>query len=111
MPIGGGGMGNIMKQAQKMQSRLAETQEKLKMKVVEATVGGGAVTCQANGHQEILSVKIKPEVVIEAGDAEDVEMLEELVIAAVNQALQKSQQLAQEEMSKVTGGMNIPGLF
>lgn len=106
-----GGMGNMLKQAQKMQQRMAEVQEKLKMKVVEATVGGGAVTVQLNGHMELLSIRIKPDVVVEAEGPDDVEMLEDLIIAAVNQGMQKAQQLSQEEMGKITGGMNIPGLF
>ena len=111
MKMPSGGMGNLMKQAQKMQQKMAEGQEKLKMKVVEATVGGGAVTVQVNGHQELLSIKIKPDVVVEASDDDDVEMLEDLIIAAVNQGMQKAQELSQEEMGKVTGGMNIPGMF
>jgi DNA-binding YbaB/EbfC family protein len=103
------GLGNIGGLVKKMQSDLARVQGELKEKVVEAAAGGGMVTAMANGQQEILSVKIDPQAV----NADDIEMLEDLIIAAVNQALKKSQELAQEEMKKITGGLglNIPGLF
>ena len=101
------GMGNLMKQAQRMQEQMLEIQEGLKSRTVEATVGGGMVTVAANGQQEILSISISPEVV----DPEDVEMLEDLVLAAVNEARRKSQEMAAQEMEKLTGGMKIPGLF
>ena len=104
---GMGGMGNILKQAQKMQQRLAEVQEELKQRVVEGSAGGGMVRVAANGQQEILSVKIEPEAV----SPDDVELLEDMVLAAVSQALEKSRQLAQEEMAKVTGGLKLPGLM
>ena len=107
---GGVGMtniGNIMKQAQKVQERIAEVQRDLVNKKVEASSGGGMVTVTANGRQEILSVKIDPSVV----SMQDVEMLEDLVLAAVNEALRKSQEIITEEMSKVTGGLKIPGLM
>ena len=107
---GGVGMtniGNIMKQAQKVQERIAEVQRDLVNKKVEASSGGGMVTVTANGRQEILSVKIDPSVV----SMQDVEMLEDLVLAAVNEALRKSQEIITEEMSKVTGGRKIPGLM
>ncbi|MBI3814666.1 MAG: YbaB/EbfC family nucleoid-associated protein [Nitrospinae bacterium] len=98
--------GNIMKQAQKIQEKIAEVQKDLVNRRVEASSGGGMVTVVANGKQEVLSVKIDPSVV----SSQDVEMLEDLVTAAVNEALRKSQELISEEMSKVTGGIKIPGL-
>ena len=100
-------IGNIMKQAQKVQERIAEVQRDLINKKVEASSGGGMVTVTANGRQEILSVKIDPSVV----NMQDVEMLEDLVLAAVNEALRKSQEIITEEISKVTGGLKIPGLM
>jgi len=100
-------IGNRMKQAQKVQERIAEVQRDLINKKVEASSGGGMVTVTANGRQEILSVKIDPSVV----NMQDVEMLEDLVLAAVNEALRKSQEIITEEMSKVTGGLKIPGLM
>ncbi|PLX85626.1 MAG: YbaB/EbfC family nucleoid-associated protein [Desulfuromonas sp.] len=101
------GMGNIMKQAQLMQQKMARLQEDLGNREVEASSGGGMVTATVNGKQQLLSLKIEPSAV----DAEDVEMLQDLVIAAVNEAIKKSQDMAQQEMSKITGGMQIPGLF
>lgn len=102
-----GGFGDIIKQAQQMQRRMAEVQKELKERVVEAQAGGGMVTVLANGHQEIVSVKIDSEVV----DPDDVDMLEDLIQLAANQALKKARELAQEEMRKVTGGMPLPGLM
>ena len=107
-------MGNLLKQAQQLQEQIEKVQEELAEKRVEASVGGGMVTAVANGRNEIVQIKIDPEVV----DAEDVEMLEDLIVAAVNQALSKSQELANEEMSKVAGGLlpnlppgfNLPGM-
>ena len=101
-----GGIGNIMKQAQQMQRRMAELQEELGKKQVEASAGGGMVTAVVSGKQQLLNLKIDPAAV----DPEDVEMLQDLVTAAVNEAIKQSQQMAQEEMAKVTGGLNIPGL-
>ena len=100
-------IGNIMKQAQKVQERIAEVQRDLINKKVEASSGGGMVTVTAHGRQEILSVKIDPSVI----SMQDVEMLEDLVLAAVNEVLRKSQEIITEEMSKVTGGIKIPGLM
>lgn len=97
---------NLIKQAQEFQRKMKKMQDELKGKIVEATSGGGMVTVTANGRQEILSIKIEPEVV----NPEDVEMLEDLILAAVNEAKRKSEELAQEEMKKITGGLNIPGL-
>ena len=99
-------LGSIMKQAQKMQAQIAKIQEELALKTVEASAGGGMVTVVANGKQEIVSIKIEPEVV----DPKDVEMLQDLVVAAVNEALRKAQEMVAEEMRKVTGGLQIPGL-
>ncbi|SDZ76229.1 hypothetical protein SAMN05660420_00177 [Desulfuromusa kysingii] len=101
------GLGNIMKQAQQMQAKIARIQQELEDKEVEATAGGGMVTARANGKQQLLDLKIEKDVV----DPEDVEMLQDLVLAAVNEAIKKSQEMVQGEMSKVTGGMNIPGMF
>lgn len=101
------GLGDLMKQAQKMQAKMAEMQEELAKKTVGATAGGGMVTVTANGKQEILSIKIDPEVV----KSQDAEMVEDLVLAGVNEALRKVREMAKEEMSKLTGGINIPGLF
>jgi DNA-binding YbaB/EbfC family protein len=99
-------MGRMMKQVQKMQADLARIQEELKEKTAEGTAGGGVVKVTVNGHQEILAVKIAPEAV----DPDDVEMLQDLIIAAVNDALRKCQDMISKEMGKVTGGLNIPGL-
>ena len=101
------GLGNIMKQAQQMQAKMARVQQELETKEVEATAGGGMVTARANGKQQLLDLKIEKDVV----DPEDIEMLQDLVLAAVNEALKKSQEMIQSEMSKVTGGINIPGMF
>lgn len=98
--------GSIMKQAQKMQAQIAKVQEELAQKTVEASAGGGMVMVVVNGKQEIVSIKIEPEVV----DAKDIEMLQDLVAAAVNEALRKSQEMVSEEMRKITGGLQIPGL-
>jgi len=95
-----------MKQAQKIQSEIARVQQELSRKTVEASAGGGMVTVVANGKQEIISVKIEPEVVTSG----DIEMIQDLVLAAVNEALKKSQEMVAEEMGKITGGLNIPGL-
>jgi DNA-binding YbaB/EbfC family protein len=100
------GMGNMMKQAQKLQSQMMKLQEELADKTVESSSGGGMVTVVANGRQQIVSIKIEDEVV----DPEDVEMLQDLVLAAVNDALAKAQEMVSSEMGKLTGGLNIPGL-
>jgi len=103
------GMGDIMKQAQKMQEKMQKIQDELADLQVEASSGGGMVTVVANGKQEILEVRIDKQVV----DPEDVEMLEDLVVAAVNRAMEKAQELANDEMGKAAGGMlgNLPGGF
>ncbi len=105
--MGGGNMGNMMKQMQKMQKQMEDTQRELEEKEIEATVGGGAIRAVVNGKKELLSIKIDESVV----DPEDVEMLEDLVLTAVNEALRKAEDMMVKEMSKLTGGMNIPGLF
>jgi len=99
----------MMKQAQKMQKKMEEAQEEAAKEVVEATSGGGMVTVKVNGKQEVVSIAIEKDVV----DPEDVDMLQDLVLAAVNEGLKKSQEVVQEKMQAVTGGlgMNIPGLF
>jgi DNA-binding YbaB/EbfC family protein len=101
------GMGNMMKQAQKLQAKMAKLQEELADRSVETSAGGGMVKVTANGRQQILAIVIEREVV----DPEDVEMLQDLVMAAVNDALTKSQEMVAAEMGKLTGGMSIPGLF
>ncbi|HEX9021806.1 MAG TPA: YbaB/EbfC family nucleoid-associated protein [Nitrospirota bacterium] len=101
-------LSNIMKQAQQMQERMKKLQEEAGNKTVEASAGGGMVTVVANGRQEVLSIKIDPSVV----DPKDIEMLQDLVTAAVNEALRKSQDLMKEEMGKLTAGMGLPpGMF
>lgn len=99
--------GNIMKQAKKMQERMVELQEELATKSVEATAGGGMVSVTVNGKFEILSLKVEKEVV----NPDDVEMLQDLIVAAVNEGIRKAQEMAASEMGKITGGMQIPGLM
>jgi hypothetical protein len=101
------GMSNIFKQVQKIGYKIAKIQEELSERTVTATSGGGMVTVKANGQKEIVEIKIDKEVV----NPEDVEMLEDLVQAAVNEALRRAQEMIMEEMSKITGGLSIPGLF
>ncbi len=100
------GMGNMMKQAQKLQAKMIKLQEELAEKTVETSSGGGMVKVVANGKQQVVSIQIEKEVV----DPEDVEMLQDLIMAAVNDALTKSQEMVSSEMGKLTGGMKIPGL-
>jgi len=107
MAKGMGPMSNLVKQAQKMQAQIVKLQEEMAGKTVEAGAGGGMVTVTANGRQEIVSIRIEKEVV----DPQDVEMLQDLVLAAVNEALKKSQEMVSSEMQKVTGGLNLPGLL
>ena len=101
------GLGNIMKQAQQMQQKIARIQQELEGREVEATSGGGMVTAVVTGKMQLVSLKIEKDVV----DPEDIEMLQDLVSAAVNEALKQSQEMMQQEMGKVTGGMNLPGMF
>ena len=100
------GFGNMMKEAQRLQQQMAALQEEVGKRKVDATAGGGMVTVEANGKQELLSIKIDPEVI----NRDDAQMLEDLVIAACNEALRKSRELVQSEMSKLTAGLKIPGL-
>ena len=101
------GLGDMMKQAQKLQSKMMELQEEMANKTVEATAGGGMVTVVVNGKQEVISITIDPDVV----DRQEIEMLQDLIIAAVNDGIRRSQQIWAEEMKKLTGGMSIPGLI
>lgn len=100
-------MNQMMKQVKKMQEQMMKAQEELGSKTVEGTAGGGVVTVVVNGHKKVQQITIKPEAV----DPEDVDMLQDLVIAAVNDALGKVDELANQDLGKYTGGMNIPGLF
>ena len=100
-------MGGMMKQAQKLQKKMMKLQDELSEKTIETTAGGGMVKVVANGKQQLVSIDIEKEVV----DPEDVDMLQDLVLAAVNDALAKSQEMVSSEMGKLTGGMNIPGLM
>ena len=102
-----GNMNQILKQAQKMQDNMQKMQQELEAKEFEVSVGGGAVTVKVNGKKEVLDVTMKPEVV----DPDDIEMLQDLVISAVNEALRKVDDAQSSQKSKMTGGMNIPGLF
>lgn len=104
---GAGNMGNMMRQMQKIQRQMEEAQQKVDEAEVEATAGGGAVTVRMNGKKELLSVKIDPEIV----DPEDVEMLEDMVMVAVNDAFRQVAEMQEKEMGRVTGGINIPGLL
>ncbi len=104
----GGGMNmNMIKQAQKMQQDMLKMQEELEAKEYEATAGGGMVTARVNGKHEVVSVVINPEAV----DPEDVEMLQDMVVAAVNEAMRKADAETQQNMAKLTGGLNLGGLF
>jgi len=100
-------MGNLLKKAQQLQEKMAKLQDELSEKTIETSAGGGMVTVIATGKQEIASIKIDPEVV----NQEDIAMLEDLVLAAVNDALSQAKQMVSEEMTKLTGGVNIPGLM
>lgn len=97
---------NLMKQAQKLQEKMAKVQEELASKTVEATSGGGMVTAVVNGKFELVSIRIEKDVV----NPDDVEMLQDLIVAAVNEGVRKAQEMAAAEMAKITGGLSIPGL-
>ncbi|RME27785.1 MAG: YbaB/EbfC family nucleoid-associated protein [Candidatus Zixiibacteriota bacterium] len=101
-----GGLGNMMKQVQQMQEKMAEMQQQLEAARVEGSSGGGMVKVVANGKGDIVSVAIEPEVV----DKDDIEMLQDLIVAAINQAKEKAQEMQAEQMAGLTGGLNIPGL-
>ena len=98
--------GSIMEQAQQMQGKIADLQEQVAAKTVEASSGGGMVTVRVNGKLELLGLSIEPEVL----DGDDREMLQDLIVAAVNEAIRKAQALMADEMSRLTGGLKIPGL-
>ncbi|MCF8036856.1 MAG: YbaB/EbfC family nucleoid-associated protein [Desulfobacteraceae bacterium] len=100
-------MGKMMKQAQQLQEKMTKLQEEMADKTVEATAGGGMIKVVANGRQQIVSINIEKEVV----DPEDVDMLQDLILAATNEALSRAQEMVSEEMNKLTGGMNIPGMM
>ena len=105
-----GGMGNMqamMKKVQKMQSDMVKMQEEMKSRTVETSVGGGAVTVVVNGTKELKSIKINPSAV----DPEDVEMLEDMILTAINDGMKQIDEMTEKEMSKVTGGMKLPGMF
>ncbi|MBR1968846.1 MAG: YbaB/EbfC family nucleoid-associated protein [Clostridia bacterium] len=104
---GMGNMNNMIKQAQKMQEEMLKAQESLSEQVIEATVGGGAVSVKVNGKKELIELKISPDAV----DPDDVEMLEDMVMSAVNEAMRKADEAAAGSLRSITGGMNIPGLF
>ncbi|HEY49361.1 MAG TPA: YbaB/EbfC family nucleoid-associated protein [Dehalococcoidia bacterium] len=97
----------LIRQAQQMQAKMAKIQEELEKTTVEASSGGGAVTVVVNGHQKLCSIKISPEAV----DPDDVGMLEDLVIAAINEGMEKAQKLAADQLGAITGGLNLPGLL
>ena len=99
-------IGNIMKQAKKLQERMTSLQNELALRTVEASAGGGMVSVLVNGKHELVSLKIEKEVV----NPEDVDMLQDLIMAAVNEGMRKAQEMAAAEMAKLTGGINIPGL-
>ena len=99
-------MGNLMKQAQQFQTKMAKLQEELGQKTVEASSGGGMVTVVVNGQQEMVSVRIDPEVI----DPDDVDMLQDLILAAVNDGLTRAKNMVNEEMGKLTGGLNLPNI-
>ncbi len=100
-------MNKMMKQVQKMQGQMTKIQDELAKKTIDASAGGGVVTVTVNGQQEIVDINIDPDAV----DPDDIEMLEDLILAATNEAMRKIQDMTTKEMSKLTGGMNIPGLF
>lgn len=104
-PGGMGNMNNMIKQAQKMQKDMMKVQEELEQRQIETSAGGGAITVVVTGKKELVSIKIKPEVV----DADDVEMLEDLILAAVNEAIRKADEMVNSEMGKITGGFGLPG--
>lgn len=108
MPMGGGAnMQQMMRQAQKMQEDMAKIQQEVELKEVEASSGGGVVTAKVNGKKELIDLVIKPEAV----DPDDIEMLQDLIVAAVNEALGDADEMMKTEMSKVTGGLNLGGLM
>jgi len=105
--MGGGNMQQLARQAQKLQQQMTKMQEELEQREFEASAGGGMVTVKVTGKKELVSLEIKPEAV----DPDDVEMLQDMVMAAVNEGLRIASETMEKEMGKLTGGMNIPGLF
>jgi hypothetical protein len=105
LPMGGGG--NMMQQLRQLQEEMARTQETLGDEVVQVSVGGGVVQMVMTGHQRLQSVQIEPDILT----PDDVEMLQDLILAAVNEAIERSQKLASDRMGALTGGLNVPGLF
>ncbi|ENJ9655932.1 TPA: YbaB/EbfC family nucleoid-associated protein [Clostridium botulinum] len=105
--MGGANMNNLMKQAQKLQQDMEKMQGEMEKKEFSATVGGGAVIAVANGKKQIVDIRIKPEVV----DEDDIEMLQDLIMSACNEALKKAEEDTSSEMKRLTGGMNLPGMF
>ncbi len=99
-------MGQMLKMAQKMQQEMANVQEEMGQRTVEASAGGGAVTATVNGRKDLLEIKINPEVVA----PDDVEMLEDMIVAAVNQAMRQAEEMMAEAMAKITGGIKLPGM-
>lgn len=104
--FGGGNMNNMMKQMQKMQKQIEDAQREIEESEVTATAGGGAIEVKVNGKKELISIKIDKDVV----DPDDVEMLEDMIVAGVNEAIRNAEKLSEEKMGKITGGLNIPGL-
>lgn len=100
-------MNQMMKQVKKMQQEMAKAQQELEKKEVEGTAGGGVVKVRMNGHKQLLGIEISPEVV----DPDDVEMLQDLITAAINEAMKQAEELVAKDLGKFTGGLNIPGLF
>lgn len=109
IPQGGGAsnMQSMLKQAQKMQEDMAQKQEELEAREYDISAGGGVVNVKINGKKEILAVKLSPEVV----DPDDIETLEDLIVAAINEAIKKVQAVSAEEMQQITGALNLPGMF
>lgn len=103
--MGGGSMSKMLKQAKQMQEQIAKMQEELEKREIESSSGGGAVTVKITGKQEITALKINPDAI----DPEDVEMLEDMIMAAINEGIKKSQEMVSSEMAKITGGIKIPG--
>ena len=105
--MGGGNMQQLARQAQKLQQQMAKMQEEIEAREFEATAGGGMATAKVNGKKELISIEIKPEAV----DPDDVEMLQDLIVAAVNEALRQAGEAMEQGMGKMTGGLGMPGLF
>ncbi len=103
----GGNMQQLARQAQKLQQQMAETQAELEAREFEATAGGGMVTARVTGKKQLAAIEIKPEAV----DPDDLEMLQDMILAAVNEAIRQADETVEREMSKLTGGLNMPGLF